>query len=293
MYNIEVIQFRARVLFGVATVIIVAIFATFALSHFEARQRLITVEHQQLSHVKDILAFMQREHLARNLQLDMLRRIERSQSHLRAGERNKFDLVEKEIQKIQATVEFEKYMDSSGRPDYALESAGGRILSIGSTQLVSTIGSKLQSVLASIVGYSTSLPIVANSPRHMIQPSILPGECFAFIGRGEITIKLVKSIVVDAISVEHILAEMSPTVDISNAPNHFSVYGLKNDADEPPTHLGNFHYDIAKHQPLQVYPITNRHVFSAVQFRFLSNHGHPNNTCVYRVRVHGTLNKRN
>lgn len=242
------------------------------------------LEHQQQLFEHEMTSFMQRENLQHTIQLDMFKRLERSQTMHRARS---------ELAQMKRTIELDKYLDTNGRPDYALESTGGRILSIGSTELVSSASNKLQNAMTYIFGYGTALPFVTNSPRYVIQPSIMPGECFAFVGHGEITIQLVKPIVIDAVSVEHILAEISPTTDISNAPHEFSVYGLADENDSKPTHLGDFAYNIAARRPLQIFPIANHSTFPIVRFRIHSNHGHPNNTCVYRLRVHGTLNERN
>lgn len=287
MYNLMVTQFRVRILFGMATVITVAMLATFVLSHIETRRRINMLEHHQQLSQHDMKAFLQRESLERAIQLNMFKRIERSHSLLRARGNGNIAVFRNDLAKMKSTMELDKYMDMSGRPDYALESIGGRILSIGSTQLV-TSPNRIQKVLTYFFGYG-----IANGPRYVIQPSIMPGECFAFVGRGEITIQLVKPVVIDAVSLEHILAEISPTANISNAPNEFSVYGLTEENDSTRTHLGDFAYDIAVRRPLQVFPVANRAAFPIVQFQIHSNHGHANNTCVYRLRVHGTLNKRN
>lgn len=289
MYNITVTQLHVRILFGVVTVISVAMLATFALSHFESKQRINTLEHQQQLIEHDMSTFVQKSYLQRAIEVNMLKNIERDLIRVRGSETN----ARKELTKIKTAIEMEKYLDTSGRPDYALESTGGRILSIGSTQLASLAHNKFQAMMTYFLGFSTALPFVTNSPRYVIQPSIMPGECFAFIGKGEITIQLIKSVFIDAVGVEHILADVSPTRDISNAPNQFSVYGLDDAHDTNPTHLGDFSYDIARAQPLQVFPITNRSPFPIVRFHIHSNHGHANNTCVYRIRVHGTLYKQN
>lgn len=290
MYSFNVTQFRVRIFFGIATVLTIAMLITFAVSHFECRHRINLLEHHYQLFEHDITAFMQRENLQHAIQLEMVKRIKREQRILGNGN---IGMVRHEVSKMRTALELEKYMDMSGRPDYALESTGGRILSIGATQLVSSTSNKLRNLLTYLIGHSTVFPIVANSPRYVIQPSILPGECFAFVGRGEITIQLIKPVFIDAVSVEHILAEISPTADISNAPNSFSVYGLVEEDDSTPVHLGDFAYDIVAHRPLQVFPIANHHAFPIVQFQIHTNHGHANNTCVYRIRVHGTLNKRN
>lgn len=260
-----------QILFWTATVITFAMFATFVSSHFDLKRRLNVLEQQQQY-------FAQRE----NFQLGTIKRIKRDHSMLRLREHGNMADMQNQLTKMKMDIELEKYLDANGRPDYALESSGARILSIGSTQWVSKPTNKLQTMKTIIFGCST-----VNSPRYLIQASNMPGECFAFTGPGEVTIELVKPIVVDAVSVEHILAESSPEGDISNAPKEFSVFGLVDVDDAEPERFGDFTYNIASEWPLQLFPITNHSPFPIVKFQIHSNHGHVNNTCVYRLRVHG------
>lgn len=96
---------------------------------------------------------------------------------------------------------------------------------------------------------------------------------------------------------------MSPDGNILSAPSNFSVYGIKcenisctNVADIS-VHLGDFRYEIEKQQPLQLFWIDSSTAtetsFRIVRFIFTSNHGDPRYTCVYRIRIHGSLTKTN
>lgn len=184
-------------------------------------------------------------------------------------------------------VEFKAYLDQSGRSDYALDSAGARIVSVGSTQLVNPPVPWLW------VYWASGTAERANGPHHVLQPSIYPGECFGFVGRGQIHIELVTAVYIDAVGIEHILPQMSADGHIRNAPREFSVYAGHADApDEDAVHLGTFRYDINKKRPLQLFTV-NRNAtgrrFDGVRFDFQSNYGAAN-TCVYRVRVFGASN---
>ena len=67
----------------------------------------------------------------------------------------------------------------------------------------------------------------AVSPRSVIQPSIHPGECWAFKGsEGYVVIELSARIIPTAFSIEHIPKELSPTGSIDSAPKSFSVWVL-------------------------------------------------------------------
>lgn len=178
--------------------------------------------------------------------------------------------------------------DGTGRADFALESAGARVLSIGNTKLIPKAGGMICSLLH-LVGIDPAF-LGNNNPRNVIQASTQPGNCFAFNEFGEITIKLAKATAIEAVSIEHILPEMSPDGTILNAPKEFAVYGLTVEHSIEPTYFGKFKYDIHLGAPIQTFfvpAVLTKRKYSIVRFEFLSNHGHPSNTCVYRVRVHG------
>lgn len=156
--------------------------------------------------------------------------------------------------------------------NYALESMGATIDSIGHTQLAS----------------------VKNPPRMLMHASRSAGECFGFLGqKGEVVIRLQRPVRVDAVSIDHISSSMSPNGTLETAPKEFSVYGMFRKQNIPSHFFGTFRYD-KQQQRLQLFPFakerqTNRS-FQLVQFKFLSNHGHAELTCVYQTGVHGQVN---
>ncbi|KAF7277279.1 hypothetical protein GWI33_008878, partial [Rhynchophorus ferrugineus] len=110
-----------------------------------------------------------------------------------------------------------------------------------------------------------------------------PGECWAFKGsNGGAIIKLLGPIRIDAVSIEHISKNISPTGDSTTAPKDFTVWGLKTPTDRG-TLLGQYSYNIQgpliqmfslSHPPTEAYEI--------VELRILSNHGNADFTCIYR-----------
>lgn len=170
------------------------------------------------------------------------------------------------------------------RYDFALETSGSEIASIGQTDLLS---------------YSFSYLFfgpfqIKNAPRLVIQPLLNPGECFAFKGStGEVTIKLRDWLFVDSIGVDHITEDMSASGSIKTAPKEFSVYGLKSLSDAKPFKFGTFVYDIDKKIPAQFFVVERQSTESVlyILFKFESNHGDEKFTCVYRTRVFGVLDK--
>lgn len=178
----------------------------------------------------------------------------------------KMDLLRDAVQRLIAT-------DGTGRADFALENSGASIVSVGETQLVWWWWRPFES---------------SNGPRRAIQASMQPGECFAFTGVGELVIELARNIYITAISVEHILAQMSPDGTITNAPKRFAVYGVLIDWTEH--YFGTFQYEIERGPTIQTFHIEHEQSmvkYPMVRFVFLENHGQPDHTCVYRVRVHG------
>lgn len=59
----------------------------------------------------------------------------------------------------------------------------------------------------------------------LLQTSVMPGECWAVSGhRASAVIKLIASIYVTNISLEHIPKSLSPTGEIDSAPKEFSIW---------------------------------------------------------------------
>ncbi|XP_071796583.1 uncharacterized protein [Asterias amurensis] len=177
--------------------------------------------------------------------------------------------------------------DKTGMVDYALESAGGSVIS---TRCSETHYSK--TALLSIFGIP--LWYMANSPRTVIQPDVQPGNCWAFKGtQGYMVIQLAGIIKPSAFSLEHIPKSLSPTGTIDSAPKEFSVWGLQDDEASESILLGTYSYD-QEGPPLQFFAIENSEVepIPAVELKIHSNHGNLEYTCLYRFRVHGTLHSR-
>lgn len=165
------------------------------------------------------------------------------------------------------------------RMDYASESVGGSIHGIGNTVIAS-----------GFIKYylGTRSP---NAPIRIIQPTAAVGECFGFFGaEGEVVIRLQQRVFVEAVSVDHIDAKMSPSGSISSAPKRFNVYGMEMSSGRQ-HFFGSFEYKISIGRRLQTFEILEQMQstvsFGLVQFRFMDNHGNAEYTCVYQTQVHG------
>ncbi|KAG7305408.1 hypothetical protein JYU34_009477 [Plutella xylostella] len=172
--------------------------------------------------------------------------------------------------------------------DFALESAGARVLSTGDTADHALPASALGWALHAVTSWMCKECLGA---RAMLRPGSLPGECWAFKGAvGEATVLLLGTVVVSGFSIEHIPPQIAPTKEISSAPRHITLEGLETPTDPYPFDFGSFEYDI-QGKPIQYFEVRKRppRGYNIVRIKFLSNWGNPVFTCVYRVRIHGSL----
>ncbi|XP_072380930.1 SUN domain-containing protein 3-like isoform X2 [Diabrotica undecimpunctata] len=124
-----------------------------------------------------------------------------------------------------------------------------------------------------------------SDPKSILQPTTLPGNCFAFDGtEGRVRIKLGRKIEIKAVTMEHIRLD----VDRSSAPREFHVYGLAHQNEETPEVLGTFTYQLTG-RPYQTFQIVSNDTkaFEIVELHILNNYGKDEYTCIYRFRVHG------
>ncbi|KAK0098543.1 hypothetical protein PV326_007003 [Microctonus aethiopoides] len=193
--------------------------------------------------------------------------------------KNVRDVVKNELRTYDA--------DKTGRTDYALKASGGAIISIRDTRPYEA-GST-----SSLTVFGISICHPQNTPQSIIQTSVLPGQCWAFEGiSGCVVIKLLGRVFVSSVSIEHITKDMSPTGETSAAPRDFSVWGLDH-VDDPNGFLfGEFTYN-NDGTPVQEFPVQNlsEESYEIVEVKFHTNSGNPVYTCVYRIRVHGTLDQ--
>ena len=192
-------------------------------------------------------------------------------------------LAEQDVAKLVENALIQYDADKTGLFDFALETAGGSVVS---TRCTETYVQK--SGMYSLFGIPIWYP--SNNPRTIIQPGVLPGECWAFKGSaGYIVIQLSEPIRPNQFSLEHISKSMSPSGRIDSAPKEFSVLGLMSEKDKEPVLLGEYVY-LEEGSPLQFFPVETspEAAFPYIELDVKSNHGNVNYTCIYRFRVHGT-----
>lgn len=130
----------------------------------------------------------------------------------------------------------------------------------------------------------------SQSPRVVIQPEMYPGNCWAFKGsHGYLVIRLSLKVFPTSFCLEHIPKSLSPSGNITSAPRRFTVYGLDDEYQEGGQLLGDYTYE-EDGESLQTFPVKekNNKAFQIIEMRVLSNWGHPEYTCLYRFRVHGS-----
>ncbi|KAJ8683482.1 hypothetical protein QAD02_019274 [Eretmocerus hayati] len=176
--------------------------------------------------------------------------------------------------------------DKTGQVDYALESAGGQVISTRCTQLydIKTRAFKI---------FGMTLFYESNNPRTVIQGNILqPGMCWAFQDfPGYLLVKLRSLIHVTGFTVEHASRLNLPNGEMKSAPKKFNVWGLQSENDAEPVLFGEYEF-LDSDESIQYFPVQNTSITSPyeyVEMRIHSNHGQLEYTCLYRFRVHGNL----
>lgn len=177
--------------------------------------------------------------------------------------------------------------------DFALSSAGGAVIATEPSGL--TLWSRfMRRYAVALVSERRFTPTFPRPASVVLDPNVLPGNCWAFEGsRGSLTIRLARPVVVTSVTVEH--TPKSSVFSISSALREFQVIGLPLSEESAEIPLGQFVFDIAGEDKrhLQTFDVAgpmresdNPVVFRAVRLKILSNHG-ANYTAVYRIRVHG------
>ncbi|XP_061498555.1 klaroid protein isoform X1 [Anopheles gambiae] len=195
------------------------------------------------------------------------------------------NLTEDDVKRIVRDALIVYDADKTGRVDYALESAGGQVLSTRCTESYQANSAEFR-----IFGI-IPIPYSSNTPRTVISPTMEPGQCWAFQGfPGYLVIQLNTEIIVTGFTLEHISKLLVSNGSISSAPKHFTVWGLRALNDPEPVPLGSYEYLDQMGSSVQYFPVENKdwtEPLQIVELRIESNHGNIHYTCLYRFRVHG------
>ncbi|CAL4091913.1 unnamed protein product, partial [Meganyctiphanes norvegica] len=194
-------------------------------------------------------------------------------------------LNEKDVQRIVKEALIMYDADKTGMVDHALESAGGNIISTRCTE-----GYQVHMAEVSILGWPIYRYSI-NNPRTIIQPDVMPGQCWAFKGsQGYIVIQLAGPVRPTGFTMEHIPKTLSPSGSIDSAPREFTVWGLESENGEE-IELGSYEF-LHDGESLQYFSVKEGTIpdhmyFPIVELKIKSNHGNMKYTCLYRFRVHG------
>ncbi|XP_077728864.1 SUN domain-containing protein 5 [Canis aureus] len=168
------------------------------------------------------------------------------------------------------------------KPDFALKSIGA---SIDFEQTSATYNhDKARSYWNWIRLWNYAQP-----PDVILEPNMTPGNCWAFSGdRGQVTIRMAQKVYLSNLTLQHIPKTISLSGSLDTAPKDFVVYGMEGSPREE-VFLGAFQF-----QPeniIQMFQLQNQpaRAFGAVKVKISSNWGNPRFTCLYRVRVHGSV----
>ncbi|XP_017106871.2 klaroid protein isoform X1 [Drosophila bipectinata] len=247
-------------------------------------QQLLELNERTNNHIRDEIdrsSILLMSDISERLKREMLLVVE-AKNNESAGAL-KGHIREEEVRQIVKTVLAIYDADKTGLVDFALESAGGQILSTRCTESYQT-----KSAQISVFGIPLWYP--SNTPRVAISPNVQPGECWAFQGfPGFLVLKLNSLVYVTGFTLEHIPKSLSPTGRIDSAPRNFTVWGLEHEKDFEPVLFGEYEYQ-DNGASLQYFAIQNLDIkrpYEVVELRIETNHGQPTYTCLYRFRVHG------
>ncbi|KAF9901645.1 hypothetical protein EC991_005832 [Linnemannia zychae] len=134
-------------------------------------------------------------------------------------------LIDKALEKYSA--------DALAKPDYALHSAGGRII----PRLTSpNYFHHVEPTLLGRLGarFFIPLPRREKPAEKAIEPDMHSGECWAMNGQeGQLAIRLARKIVITEVTIEH--ADPSVVLDMGSAAREIEVWSLKGREDAAPT----------------------------------------------------------
>ncbi|KAI0684238.1 UNC-like C-terminal-domain-containing protein, partial [Cerioporus squamosus] len=195
------------------------------------------------------------------------------------------------LQALERDIQLFRHLDVVGEPDYALWSAGGRIV----RQLTS------ETYIPDLAWWMrpwNSQIIVPRPPEVALAPDIQAGSCWPMRkNHGSLGVRLAEEIVPHAITIDHLAMQLSFRND--TAPRGIEIWGLQARGRAQKTGtlpdfvlLGHLTYDIHAPLPVQTFnlsrEVTELHLgMETLLFILEDNWGNDAYTCIYRVRVHG------
>ncbi|KAM9018258.1 SUN domain-containing protein 3-like [Ara ararauna] len=163
--------------------------------------------------------------------------------------------------------------------DYALKSSGAAVIP-------ECTSPSFQNTADKVILYSLPVLDYVRSPELILEKENHLGNCWPFHGsQGQVLIKLSVPVIPRAVTMDHVSGTTLHRDSISSAPKDFAVYGVTEEQEEQ--FLGRFVF-LAPLKPSQTFQIKSElsGFVNYILLQVLSNWGHPDYTCVYRLRVH-------
>jgi len=203
--------------------------------------------------------------------------------------------------------------DGPGAFDYALAAAGGSVV----RSLTSEPYTPADRIIPTWAWHAVGRDAGVGRADEAIQQRASFGSCFAFAGgEGALTVRLGAPIVPTAFTLQHLHAALCNPVhnrECASAPREFRVFARHREDDANPLFLGSYEYAVAGvagesddddddgieadggetvRSTIQTFAVAEDlpadfEPVDLITLEVLSNHGHPDYTCVYRFRVHG------
>ncbi|EGG11900.1 uncharacterized protein MELLADRAFT_32759, partial [Melampsora larici-populina 98AG31] len=171
------------------------------------------------------------------------------------------------------------------RPDYALSSGGAQIYYwMTSPTYKEKPATKLARLFNWLVGGPVKIEF--HPPSVALDPDTNVGRCWAMEGqRGSLGIFLAQKIIIDELVIEH--TDPSMAFELESILQKFELFGLSEMLTSP-VKLGEGVFNISSAH-IQHFSIQPQIPVVIVIFNVLSNHGDPDFTCIYKLRIHGQM----
>ncbi|OZJ06965.1 hypothetical protein BZG36_00076 [Bifiguratus adelaidae] len=197
----------------------------------------------------------------------------------------------KHVHDTMASVLEQYCSDEIGMQDFALASAGARVVSDITSPIPADEG-----IVDWITRRWRSKQLWDSDPYQALTPTTQRGDCWNTYSKyAQLGVRLVEPILISAISLEHIDWSIASERDRRMAPTEVEVWAqewqeLPDESLEilPPQLLAIVHYNYSGQQPtVQTFEIPSAKVNKVVRTVLFRFNGNVKETCVYRVRVHG------
>jgi SUN domain-containing protein 1/2 len=126
-------------------------------------------------------------------------------------------------------------------------------------------------------------------PETALNPSLSPGQCWAMTGsRGKLTLEFMKPVSLDGIGIEHVSPE--EVQSITSAVKDFQIWAYPSQEGQKKELLGEFRFDplvSSGRMAFDLDGLDESRKWKQIEVLVLTNWGHSEYTCLYKVKVFG------